>query len=348
MRIRVRSISRSGRGRTRGWSFSVTLSRMSATTRRQFVGQCASAAAGAWLLPELAHASDSGPSVQFPTDPRERVAVAAYPFREFIVGWKGWDGKSPSAIPLSQQMQLKDFAAHVAEKFNVHKIEPWSPIFPSTDPKYLEEFRAAVAKVHSAVVDIAVDAGHSQYAVDAAEREKALAGSKKWIDVGAALGSPSIRTHIDSAKDSKPDVGRASDTLARVAEYAAKKNVVVHLENDNPVSEDPFFIVQVIEKVNSLWLRALPDFGNSLAAHDDQDFQDRAMEAMFAHAYGICHVKDGEPDEQGKPTHVDMAKTFGILKKHGYKGYCSIEFDSPGDPYKPTAEMVEETIKFLS
>lgn len=321
---------------------------MSATTRRQFVGQCAGAAAGALLLPGFAHASGSEPSVHFPTDPRERVAVAAYPFREYIVGWKGWDGNSPSKIPLSQQMQLKDFAAHVVEKFNVHHIEPWSPIFPSTDPKYLEEFRAAVEKAHSAIVDIAVDAGHSQYAMDAGEREKSVTGSKHWIDVGAALGSPSIRIHMDGAKDSKPDVGRAADTLGRVAEYAAKKNVVVHLENDNPVSEDPFFIVAVIDKVNSPWLRALPDFGNSLAAHDDQDFQDRAMETMFAHAYGICHVKDGEPDEKGNPTHVNMAKTFAILKKHNYKGYCSMEYDAPGDPYKPTADLLEETIKFLS
>ena len=273
--------------------------------------------------------------------------MAAYPFREYIVGWKGWDGKTPSRVPREQQMQLKDFAAHVADKFNVHNIEPWSPIFPSTDAKYLEEFRAAVEKARSAVVDIAVDQGHSQYSPDRAEREKAVTGSKKWIDVGAALGSPNIRTHIDGTKDAKPDVALCADTLSRVAEYAAKKNVVVNLENDNPVSEDPIFIVQVIEKVNSPWIRALPDFGNSLAAHDEE-FQDRAMEAMFAHAYGICHVKQGEVDDKGKASHVDMAKTFGILKKHGFKGYCSLEYDAPGDPYKPTVEMVEETIKFLS
>ena len=285
--------------------------------------------------------------MKFPSDPRKRVAVAAYPFREFIVGWKGWDGKTPSTVPAAQQMELKDFAAHVAEKFNVHNIEPWSPIFPSTDPKYLDTLRAAVERAHSAVIDIAVDQGHSQYATDPAEREKAVTGSKQWIDVGAALGSPSIRTHIDGAKDSKPDVGRAADTLARVAEYAAKKNVVVHLENDNPVSEDPFFIVQVIEKVGSPWLRALPDFGNSLAAHDEA-FQDRAMDAMFAHAYAICHVKDGEVDEQGKASRVDLAKAFATLKKYNYKGYCSIEYDAPGDPYKPTAALVEETVKFLS
>jgi len=72
------------------------------------------------------------------------------------------------------------------------------------------------------------------------------------------------------------------------------------------------------------------------------------MDAMFAHAYGICHVKDGENDEQGHATHVDLAKTFSVLKKSGYKGYCSIEFDAPGDPYKPTASLVEQTVKFLS
>ena len=218
-------------------------------------------------MPALARAANSGPTVHFPTEPRERVAVAAYPFREFIVGWKGWDGNTPSKVPREQQMELKDFAAHIAEKFNVHHIEPWSPIFPSTDPKYLEQFRAAVEKAKSSVVDLAVDGGHSQYAKDKVEREKAVTASNQWVDVGVALGSPSIRTHIDGAKDTKPDAGRTADTLARVAEYAAKKNVVIHLENDNPVSEDPFFIIEVIEKVNSPWLRALPDFGNSLAAH---------------------------------------------------------------------------------
>jgi sugar phosphate isomerase/epimerase len=321
---------------------------MNATNRRKFLGQCAGVAAGAWLLPTLGQeAGSSAPSAKFPSAPRERVAVAAYPFREFIVGWTGWDGKSPTSVPTAQQIELKDFAAHVAEKFNVHKIEPWSRIFPSTDAKYLEQLRAAVEKAHSAVVDIAVDEEHSQYSPDAAERARAVASSKRWVDVGAALGSPGIRTHLQGAKDVKPDVARAADTLARVAEYGAKKNVVVNLENDDAVSEDPFFVVQVIEKVNSPWLRALPDFGNTLNTHDD-DYAYRAIDEMFAHAYGICHVKDGEVDEQGKATHVDLTRTFAILKKHGYKGYCSVEYDAPGDPYKPTADLVEKTIGFLS
>src|ERR1700758_2529619 len=144
---------------------------MTMFNRRQFVEVCAGAT-GAALLPNLARAASFGPPVHFPSDPRQRVSVAAYPFREFIVGWKGWDGKTPSSVPRAQQIELKDFAAHVAEKFNVHNIEPWGRVFPSTDPKYLEQFRTAVEKAGSAVVDIAVDDEYSQYSPDSAERER--------------------------------------------------------------------------------------------------------------------------------------------------------------------------------
>ena len=313
---------------------------MKGTTRRRFLSQCGGAAAGAWVLPAWSRAwSVAQPSIRFPAAPRERVAIASYPFREFIAGE---DHKSGNPT-----IELKDFAAHVVEKFNVNRIEPWTGHFPSTDSRYLKQFRGAVENAHAAIANIAVDGDSSPYADDRAEREKAIAFSKQWIDVAVAIGSPSVRTNIPRAKDAKPEVERLSESLGRVVEYASAKNVVVHLENDNPVSEDPFFLVQVIERVNSPWLHALPDFGNTLNAHDD-DYAYRAMDEMFAHAYGICHVKDGEVNAQGKASRVDLARTFGILKRHRYKGYCSIEYDAPGDPYKATAELVEKTVGFLS
>ena len=315
--------------------------RLSGTPRRRFLGQCAATAAGAWLLPTWSRAAAGAnqPSIHFPFDPRGRIAVASYPFREFIAGS---DHKSSNPT-----IELKDFAAHVVEKFNVHKIEPWTGHFPSTDPKYLAEFRTAVEKAHSGVANIAVDGEHSPYAAERSEREKAITYSREWLNVAVAIGSPSVRTNIPRAKDSNPDVQRLAESLRQVVEHAASTNIVVHLENDNAVSEDPFFLVQVIDKVNSAWLHALPDFGNTLNAHDE-DYAYRAIDAMFAHAYGICHVKDGEVNEQGKATHVDLAKTFAILKRHKYKGYCSIEYDAPGEPYKPTATLIEQTVRYIS
>ena len=295
---------------------------------------------GTWLLPSTLEAAEGGaqPSTRFPSAARERVAVASYPFREFIAGR---DHKKINA-----PIELKDFAAHVVERFHVSQIEPWTGHFPATDPKYLAEFRAAVETAHAGVANIAVDGEASPYAAAPAERSRAIAFSKHWIDVAVAIGSPSIRSNIPAAKDAKPDVARLAESLRTVADYGASKNVVVHLENDNPVSEDPFFLVQVIEKVKSPWLHALPDFGNTVNAHDE-DYAYRAIDAMFAHAYGICHVKDGEVNEQGKATRVDLARTFDILKRHRYQGYCSIEYDAAGQPYEATAELVEATVGFL-
>jgi sugar phosphate isomerase/epimerase len=277
--------------------------------------------------------------MEFPAAARERIAIASYSFRDFIAGREDKPGRG--------KMELKEFAAHVSVKFNIKKIEPWSEHFRSLEKAYLEELRAAVAQAGGAIVNIAVDGEHSPYAADRAERKRAIAFSKQWIDVAVAIGSPSVRTNIPQAKDSKPDVERTAASLLHVAEYGAAKNVVVNLENDNAVSEDPFFLVKVIEKVNSQWLHALPDFGNTLAAHDEE-YAYRGIEGMFGHAYNISHVKETEVGEKGKIAPVDLAKTFGIAKRHGYSGYFSMEWDSPGDPYAGTAGLIEKTLRDLS
>jgi sugar phosphate isomerase/epimerase len=296
---------------------------------------------GAWLAPGFARAdADSRPNLQFPSPPRERIAVASYPFREFIAAAGAKSVNSP-------HVELKDFAAHVMEKFGINKIEPWTGHFPSTEPRYLEEFRAAVEKVPAAVVNIAVDGDHSPYAAESAEREKAVAFSRRWIDVAATLGSPSVRTNIPPAGDSKPSLERVAESLRRVVEYAASKNIVVSLENDNPESEDPFFLVEIIERVNSPWLHTLPDFANTLAS-GDVDHAYRGIDAMFGHAYCICHVKAAEANRKGELVHVDLARAFGFMKQHAYKGYCSMEWDSPGDPYRGTADLIEKTLRHLA
>jgi sugar phosphate isomerase/epimerase len=310
-------------------------------TRRRFLLDAVSALAGATLLPSMvtAAADTAQPSMRFPEQPRERIAIASYPFREYVAGRKDALG--------GHKLELKDFSAHVADKFNISKIEPWSEHFRSLDQNYLQVIRAGVEKAGGMIVNIAVDGEHSPYAADKAEREKSVAFSKQWVDAAVAVGSPSIRTNMPKANDSEPNAQRAADSLSQVTEYAVRKNVLVNLENDNPLSEDPFFIVQVIEKVNNPWLHALPDFANSLVTgREDHAYQ--GVQAMFAHAYNICHVKALETNEQGKEFHVDMAKTFGMMRAAHYKGYCSMEFDSPGDPYKGTSELIDTTLKYLS
>jgi len=118
----------------------------------------------------------------------------------------------------------------------------------------------------------------------------------------------------------------------------------VHHENDNPVSEDPFFLASVLERVASPWERALPDFGNSLSALPAEEAY-RGLDLMFAHAYGISHVKDPITNDKGVAVPVDLRRAFGIAKKHNYKGYFSMEWDTEGDPYAGTAKLIEATLE---
>src|SRR5262249_43556641 len=154
---------------------------------------------------------------------------------------------------------------HVVAKFDIRKIEPWSEHFLSLEPSYLAELRKAANKAGSGFANIAADGENSLYSTDAGERERAARFCKQWIDVAAALRSSSVRTNMPAFHGAKPDPDVLAEQLKPIAEYAASRNIVVHLENDNPVSEDPFVLVEVLDRVNSPWLRALPDFGNSFA-----------------------------------------------------------------------------------
>lgn len=282
------------------------------------------------------------PHIAFPSAPRDRIAVASYPFRAYIDS-PGNRDRNPN-LP---GMDLIQFPAEVVKKFGVRNIEPHSRHFRSLEPEYLAKFRDELGKAGAKIVNIAVSTEASFYDPDPTARAKSIASARKWVDVAVAVGSPGIRTHIRPVANQKPDLPRTIESLREVAAYAAGKNVVVTLENDDLVSEDAFFLVKVIEGVNHPYIQALPDFANSMLT-GDADFNYRALQAMFSHAYNICHVKDGEADDHGRQFNIDLAKSFEILKASGFRGYCSMEFDAPGDPYAPTAKLIEQTLRYLS
>ena len=325
-------------------------------SRRAFLETLGTLTAGALWAPHLsgqdpasapAAASSTSkrvapPNIAFPTAPLDRISVASYPFRAYINAPNNHD--RDNNLP---GMTLSEFPAHVIEKFGVHNIEPLSDHFPTLEPAQLDAFRAVLEKTGVRAVNIPIGNDHSFYDADRAERQAAVDYAKQWIDAAVRIGSPGIRAHVLRAKNSPPNADRAAISLRHLADYAAEKNIVVTLENDDLVSEDAGFIVQTIVAVNHPYLRALPDFANSMLS-GNADFNYSSLKAMFLHAYNICHVKAGETDEQGKPFTINMERSFDILKSTNYRGYCSMEYDAPGDPYPPTKDLIEQTLKYLA
>jgi sugar phosphate isomerase/epimerase len=301
--------------------------------RRSFLQVAAAAPLGCPLF-----AAD--PAIKFPTDPRARLAVASYPFRAFIDS-----GRNHDRDKTKPGMDLKQFPAMVREKFNVRNIEPLDSHFRSLEPAYLHELREAVEKAGMHVINIPLGVRASLYDPDPAKRAVGIENAKKWVDAAVTLGSPSVRVHIQGVHGVAPDVGRSVESLRPIADYGAQKNIVINLENDDPKTEDAFFLVKIIEQVNSPYLHGLPDFCNSMLKGDEKYNYD-AVAAMFRHAYNISHVKDSEVDN-GKVFRVDVGKTFAIAKKSGYRGYYSMEWEGEGGPYEGTQKLIDDSLKYL-
>lgn len=315
--------------------------------RRQFIWKSASVAVA---LPHIASknfpfaslTAPAGPNMKFPAAPRDRLAVASWPFRAQIVSSTN-DGRNNS-VP---GMDLRDFAARVRSEFGVPGVEPLSVHFSSTEIRYLKEFREAIEKAGVSVVNIPVDNSDSYCDPDPAGRKRAIESGFKWLDVAVILGSPSIRTSMPGVRNVSPNVDLAAASLKELVRHAEEKNVVVNLENDDLQSEDAFFIVKVVERVASPWLHALPDFCNSMMS-GNAEFNYSAVAEMFKHAYSICHVKDSEVGEDGKVFQVDLEKTFGILKANNFRGFCSMEWEGKGEPYAGTKKLIDASLKYLA
>jgi sugar phosphate isomerase/epimerase len=292
------------------------------------------------LLTPIQRLRAAAPDLRFPTAPRERLAVASWSFREHLDLPENRANKSHRTL-----IDLKDFPTMVAQRYKIHNVELLGQHMPSTTPAYLKELRAAVQRASSRVVNVPAGGETSLYHPDARKRAVAVEDGKKWVDVAVALDCPSVRLNIAGAKGVKPDVALTADGLVAIAQYGASKNVIVNLENDDPETEDAFFIVKVIDQANSPWLRALPDFCNSMLKGDEK-FNYDAVQAMFQRAYNIAHLKDSEVDN-GKVFRIDLERTFAIAKASGYKGYYSVEFEGEGDAYAGVAKLVEAGLKYL-
>lgn len=295
--------------------------------------------AGAALVP-MHRLMAAAPNITFPIAARDRLAVASWSFREHLDLPENRGHK-----PQNSLVDVKDFAAMIADRYKIHNVELLGQHLPSTAPEYLKDLRAAVRRADSHVVNLPAGTESSLYDPEAKKRAAAIQEGKKWIDVAVALDCPSVRLNLTGVKGVKPDPVLAAEGLAAIARYGESKNVVVTLENDDPDLEEAFFITKVIDKVNSPWLRALPDFCNSMLK-GDAEFNYSAVKAMFQRAYNIAHLKDSEVDGK-KVFRIDLERTFAIAKASGFKGYYSVEFEGEGDAYAGVAKLVDSGLKYL-
>ena len=176
-------------------------------------------------------------------------------------------------------------------------------------------------------------------------REKNIAHTRRCIELAYALGIPTIRVNTgrwgtiksfdelmkNRGEEPTPE-GRTDeeafawviDSLSQCLELAEKRGVLLALENHWGISRTPEALLRVIDAIDSPWLGALMDTGNFLEDPYDE-LELIAPKTVFVQA------KTYFGGGTWYTLKLDYDRIAGILRKHNYQGYVSLEFEGAED-----------------
>lgn len=274
--------------------------------RRHFLA--VGAAGGATLaLPRPAAAQ--APALR----PRYRLGLAAYSLRKFL------DLKNPT-------MTLEQFIEKSAE-WGFDGVELTEYFFkkPIT-PEYLMRLKNKAVRLGLDITGTPV--GNTFTLPPGEARDKQVASVKQWIDVSAELGSPAIRIFAGGTpKGSDETQARkwAVECIEACLEHAAKRGVFLALENHGGVVATADGMLEFAKAIKHDWFGFNLDGGNF---HGEDPYAELERCAPYA---VTCQVK-AELSRKGKKEAADYARIIEILRKAGYRGYVTLEYESAEDP----------------
>lgn len=175
-------------------------------------------------------------------------------------------------------------------------------------------------------------------------------------DVTAAYGAPVMRHDVCYGFRAEKTHRSYADAVVKIApvclevtKYAQSAGVVTCTENHGFFSQDSSRVEQLINAVGHDNFGALVDIGNFMCADEDPNFATGVMSGYARHVHAKdFYLKSGNEIDPGagwfrtragnylKGTiigHGDAraAQSLGILKRSGYDGWISVEFEGMED-----------------
>ena len=183
---------------------------------------------------------------------------------------------------------------------------------------------------------------------DFIDRENEVERLKGQVDVAEALGVKVMRHDVSWRRDLpwREMIDRTADQIREVTEYAAAKGIVTCSENHGMVMQDAHRVEQLILTVNHPNYRWLVDMGNFLCADEPSmhALPIAAPYAVHAHAKDFIFKSDAPSDgwiitRGGNAIRgtivghgvVPIAECVAELRKAGYDGWLSLEFEGMED-----------------
>ena len=226
-----------------------------------------------------------------------------------------------------------DFPRIAREEFGIGGIEFVNTLFEVPIYNYLKELKKNAAE-HGVEMLLIMCDGEGEMASDSKkEREQAVLNHHKWIDIAHYLGCHSIRTNCYGPEGASKEeaLDRAEESYNKLLEYAVPAKVSVLIENHGGISNDPDFLVELMERVDNLYFGMLPDFRRPSAKFDNYGFLKKTL--PYAGALSV----------RTQPTEEGLVKMIELCRDSGYKGYYGIE-TSGREGVKETKRVLEKVL----
>ncbi|OUT93558.1 MAG: xylose isomerase [Flammeovirgaceae bacterium TMED32] len=186
-------------------------------------------------------------------------------------------------------------------------------------------------------------------------RQKAVEDHYKWIHVAKIMGCHSIRVNAFGASD--PSIFKASliDGLSQLANYAAKEEINILIENHGLFSSNAQLISSIIKEINLPNIGTLPDFGNWCLSAQWGSTQDGSclemydpylgVETLLPYAQGVS-AKAYNFHANGVHRNFDYEKMLLLVKAQNFNGHIGIEYEgtelSEADGIRATKKHLED------
>ena len=295
--------------------------------RRSFMTQSVAVSAAAAAMSGLS-ATQAVDELQAATSiPRQRFGVSTYSFFKF--------GSSDN-VPVDKCIEL-------AADMGFDGVELLHVQMDGDSQAYLNQLKR---KAFTLGLDLMGLSTHQTFvSPDEAVRTKNIEHTTKCLEIAYQLGIPTVRVNtgrwgtsrdFDELMANKGIEPRLEgytddegfkwviDSYQILAKKAEELGVVMGLENHWGLGRTAEGVLRVVNAVNSPWLKVTLDTGNFLEnSYEQMDAlapQTVLVQAKTYFGGGTWYTLD-----------IDYPKVAALLKKHGYRGYISLEFEGKAD-----------------
>ncbi|QDT72317.1 sugar phosphate isomerase/epimerase family protein [Lacipirellula limnantheis] len=295
------------------------------TSRRQFFAQTAIAAGASAAI--AAKADEAQQPVTPAPGRGNPIAVSTYSF---------WRFKEDAKLPI-------ETCIDEAARMGFDAVEILQMQMESEEPAQLQRLKQRALINGVSLCGLSTHQGF--LSPDPAIRQKNIDHTNRAIELAYALGIPTMRVNTGRWGTSKdfdelmanrgiePRLEGYSDddgfkwvidSFEKCIPAAEKCGVTLGLENHWGLGLTPEGVLRIIKAIDSPWLRCTLDTGNFLEDPYDR-LEMLAPETVFVQAKtyfggGVWYSLD-----------LDYTRIADLLRRHGYRGYVSLEFEGNED-----------------